>query len=593
MWPFRRRTDDDFHHEIEAHIALEIDRLIAEGVIPDEARSAARRRFGNVTTAHERFSDARRFVSLDDAWRDLQYGCRTLMKHPRFSVAAVLTLGLGIGGSIAMFAAIDTLFVRELPYRDADRIALVWQTPPDNRSDRVGVTPGVFLDWRERAASVAEMAAIEPSSFDYVSGSEPITLNGALVTERFFDILGVEPVIGRSFLPHEHAGGSTVVLLSHAVWQRLFGGDPTVVDRTVILEGRAHTVIGILPPWMHLQRLELGTVRPLDVWAPKVLRPDERTNRRDRFWNVVAKLHAGVTLEQAQSALSAISTQLAREYPEAMTATVEPFRAHLIGGVRTSALVLGGAVGFVLLIACANVASLLLARGAHRRRELAIRSAIGASRGRIVRQLAMESTVLACAATLVGLALARWSMDAVHAFAPAYVPPLETLSLDGRVLAFSVSLATLSVLLFGLWPALFLSRPSDGSTVTGTRSETAPLGGRHRLASALVVAEVASWRARLRGVQRGGAPGLRLRGALPARRAARSVLRSGDRTPSRGRRRRVCRTRLGDAVRRGQHRDPDGDANRRPRRTPGRRADHAVRDDREPGLFPRHADPAP
>jgi putative ABC transport system permease protein len=434
------------------------------------------------------------FTADLDIVQDARYAVRMLRKRPLVSTLAIAVLALGLGGTITVFSTIDTLLLRELPYEDANRIVTIWQTESTRLDERLGVAPGAFLDWRARTKSFTSFAAAEPFAFDYLEGPEPVSLVAALVSEGFFETLGVEPVRGRLFLPEEYVDGrSDVALLSYAAWQRRFGGDDAVVGKTIRLDGRPFLIAGVLPSTFHPGILRRATEQ--EIWAPQVIEQSERDNRRGRYWSAVGKLAPGVTFEQGQAELATISRQLAREYPRtmaSMTATMVPLRQHLAGPLRDPLMLLLAAVVMVLLIACANIASLLIARSTERQREFAVRAAIGAGRWRLVRQMLVEAAVLAVLACGCGLGIASIAMRTFIGFTSRLVPQLSDVTLDTRLILFAVGLAAATSLLVGIWPAIQLSRGGvhdDGlkETATGLTAST----HRRRLASLLVVGEVA------------------------------------------------------------------------------------------------------
>ena len=309
--------------------------------------------------------------------------------------------------------------------------------------------------------SFSAVAAMVPYSHDYTGGSEPELWFGAQVTEGFWDALGMQPALGRGFLPDEHVRGArNVVVISHGLWQRRFGGDPAIVNTAVSMDGEPWTIVGVLPREFAPQFLP----RPgdLEVWTPKIVQGYEKRTRGSAWWNVVARLKPGVSREAAQREMDAISSGLAREYAATnagLSAAVVPLREHLMGEVRTPLFMMFGAVVLVLGIGCANVASLLLARGMEREREFAIRSALGAGRARLVRQLVAESLMLSAIAAACGIALARWGIAGIVALAPSGVLRLHEASIDGRALLIAAALTTLTAVAFGLLPALQVSRP--------------------------------------------------------------------------------------------------------------------------------------
>jgi putative ABC transport system permease protein len=433
------------------------------------------------------------FTADHDIMRDVHYAIRMLSRRPLISTLAVVVLAIGIGGTVAVFSVVDTLLVRELPYRDPSRIVTLWLTQRDHPEEREGVAPGAFLDWHDRSKSFSHIAAASPESFDYFDGPEPETVIGARVTEGFFEALGVQPVLGRLFVPREYTVfPPSVAVISYGAWQRMFAGDPAIVGRKVLLEGEPLEVVGVLPRWFHPS--VLGRLRQEEIWVPGTLKNPEFANRRTRYWGTVARLAPGVDIDSARAELSIISKQLAREYPNtlgAMAATVVPFRDHLAGPIRDPLRVLLGAVVMVLLLGCANVASLLLSGASARQREFAVRVAIGANRWRLVRQTLVESLVLSLLACIAGLAIARTAIDAFVVIGSTTVPQLSELALDGRLVVFALATSALTSILVALWPALRISRAALREGLTEGSVSTTGGPDRRRVVSVLVIAEVA------------------------------------------------------------------------------------------------------
>lgn len=431
----------------------------------------------------------RRQLTADaDVVHDLKHGVRMLWKSPSFAIAAVLILALGIGGTVSITALLDTLLFRPLPYEDADRVVTLWQQPNARPTDREDIAPADFLDWRERTQSFSHIAAIVPYSRDYTGGTEPEVLFGAQVTEGFFDAIGMPPMIGRGFVAEEHAtGGRRAVIISYGFWQSHFAGDPSVTTKTISLGGDPWPIVGVLPKAFAPQFLP----RPgeLTVWTPKVVQEYEKRIRSSAWWNVVARLAPGVTVEQAQSEMNTISADLARQYPRTNSASrpvVVSMREHLTGGVSVPLYLMLAAVVLVFGIGCANVASLLLARGIERSREFAIRSALGAGRTRLIRQLIAESFLLSVVAAAVGIALAHTVLRAIVALAPTGLIRLQNASIDGRMLVVTVALTLVTACVFALIPALqFSSRSGD------MLRERQASGVRTSIRRGLVAAEVA------------------------------------------------------------------------------------------------------
>jgi putative ABC transport system permease protein len=433
-------------------------------------------------------------MSLDIV-RDARYALRILRKRRVVAALAIVVLALGLAGTITVFSALDALLLRELPYAESDRLVTLWQTDVAFPGDRSGVAPGVFVDWRARTRS-ATLAAAEPWSFDYLGGAEPLSAPAALVTEGFFEILGVEPLHGRLFLAEEYgAGQSNVVLLSYATWQGRFGGDERVVGTSILLEGQQFLVAGVLPRSFHadVTRRSSDAV-PIreEFWAPKLIREPERANRNSRYWSVVGRLRPDVTFEQAQAELATISGELATEHRSlsSTTATLVLAREHVAAPLREPLALLLGGIVMLLLIACGNVASLLVVRSAERQREFAVRAAIGASRWQLVRQTLVESTVLTTAAWTLGLAIAFVAMRAFIGFTSQQSPQLAGIALDGRLILFAAIFGAATSILVGLWPAIRLSRGLHGAlreTVAGVTANSRE----RRFVSVMIVGQVA------------------------------------------------------------------------------------------------------
>lgn len=427
---------------------------------------------------------------MDELVHDLQFSARQLWSRPGFSVTAVLVIALGIAAATAIFSVLDTLVIRPLPYANADRIVTIWENNRESGLERDDVAPANFFDWHQQAESFEAIAALDPYSLDLTGTERPEVIFAARVTEEFFPALGTGALHGRTLLPEDFEDGK-VVVIGERLWERRFGADPNLVGQAIELDGEPYTLVGIVPrsfsPHLSL------SVTEREAWIPLMEQGWERNARGSRWWNVVAMLEPGVSFEQAQTEMNAISDRLAEDYPEtneAIRANVVPLRDHLVGNARPALFVLQGAVAFLLLIACANVASLLLARGTEREAEFAIRSALGAGRVRLVRQMLTESAALALIGGVIGILVANWAVDLIIALGPSEIPRLDEVSLDGRVLGFAVSLAVGTALLFGILPSLHFSRPDPQGAMKDIRTATAG-SARQRIRNGMVVVEVA------------------------------------------------------------------------------------------------------
>jgi predicted permease len=410
---------------------------------------------------------------------DLRYAIRLLAKSPRFALAVIVVLALGIGANSAMFTVLDRAVIRPLPYADADRLVMLWEDFSAFGTARNRVSPATFLDWRKRTQSLVSIAAYAGGrNMDLAGQGAPEQVSGLSVTANLIPLLGVPPLLGRTFTPDEEGPETKAVVLSYRLWQRRFGGDPKLVGGVVRMNGEPYSVIGVMPAGFQYPD------RETELWLPLGLSPRILSARNSHFLKVVARLRPDRGLRQAQADMSAVARQMATEFPVTnakIGIAVIPLKDEFLGDTRTTFLILLAAAGCVLLIACANVGNLLLARAAGRRVEIAVRAALGASPRRLIRQILTENLLLAGAGGLAGLAVARWSMAILEKMIP---PALGVLNLrpDSRVLAFTMAVSILTGLLFGLAPALELSRPGAAAR---------PNAGSRRVRDALVVAEIA------------------------------------------------------------------------------------------------------
>ena len=421
---------------------------------------------------------------------DLRHGFRQWRQQAGVAITTVGILALSMAASVTAFSVVSQILLRPLPYHEPDRIVTVWERLP-SADGREYAAPGNFIDWRARATSFTRLAAAEPYSFDYIGGDRPLVLKAMLVTEGFFDLYGIRPLAGRFFLPEEHKkGNNRVVVLSERFWRAQFNGDPGIVGKTIPIDDGAFLVAGVVSNDFqpHFQEYAPGD---RDLYAAKAIEEYEPRIRVSGYWGVAGRLKDGVSIEQAQAEMDAISLGIEQENPRVnngMRAEVITLRDHLVGDVRPAVRLFGAAVIAVLLIACVNVTNLLLARGAQRQQELAVRTALGANRSRLVGQLLVETLMLASAASIIALVLAHATMRGLASWGPREVMWIDSLRVDGWAIGFAVLLACAVTLTAGLVPALRLS--GLGLQSPGHRTMTGDRSHRH-LRSALVIAEVA------------------------------------------------------------------------------------------------------
>ena len=429
-------------------------------------------------------------AALEQLFQDVRFGLRLLRREPGFAATTVLTLTLAIGATTTIFSVVDAVLLQPPPFPEPDRLVTLWQTDPNNANRPVEPAPANFLDWREQATSFEQVAAVEPFSFDFTGDGAPEVFYASLVTEGFFEVLGASAALGRTFLPEEFQPGSGVVLLTHGFWERRFGGDGGILGRSLTLDGQPYTVVGVLPADFELA-LEGGRGER-DVYVPKAIAEYETYIRANGWWHVVARVRPEVTLAGARAEMDAVAARLAADYPRTNTgvgARVIPLQTRQVAAVRPALLLLWGGVALVLLIACVNVANLMLARCSRRAQEFTIRTAVGCGRIRLLRQLLTESVVIAALGGFGGVALTVYGLDAIVALMPADVPRVAEVAVNGRILGFAVGLVLATAMAFGLAPALQIFRRDVAGLLRAQRAGAT--AAQQRLRRSLVAAEVA------------------------------------------------------------------------------------------------------
>ena len=491
--------------ELSQHLDDEYEQALSRGASEEEARGAVRENLnvpdllGRELKRVERrvpqnpipMGTERKTHMFSDLGQDLRYGFRMFAKNPAFTAIAVLALALGIGANSAIFSVVNAILLRPLPFKNPHELVMVWENATHLGFPKNTPSPANFLDWREQSTVFTGMAAMAERSFNLTGLGEPERLDGRRVSANIFDLLGVRPIVGRTFVPEEDQPGTRVALLNEMLWKRRFGSDPSVIGRALMLNGESYTVIGVLPQNVRLPGY--GTWHD-QVWVPLAFPSEEATARGNHFLQVVARMKPAVTLQKATAEMETIAARLAQQYPEYNTrigSVVNPLHEEVVGNMKPALLILLGAVAFVLLIACANVANLLLARAAVRQKEIALRLALGADRARLTKQLLVESVMLSLVGGVVGLVLAYVGLQVLTRFIPPDLAQATAINIDFKVMVFTLLVAVVTGLVFGLAPASQASHFNLNDTLKeGGRDSGAGARGK-RIRSVLVVAEVA------------------------------------------------------------------------------------------------------
>src|SRR4051812_5012762 len=491
--------------ELSQHLEQEYERAISSGASEEMARQQVLEQLNASDLLGRELKHVEHRVSqqsvapgvqsktnfLGDLIQDLRYAMRVLVKNPAFTIIAVIALALGIGANSAIFSVVDAVLLRPLPFKHPEQLVMLWENAAHQGFPKNTPSPANFLDWQKQAQSFTGMAAMAERSFNLTGVGEPERLDGRRVSANLFELLGVPAMLGRTFVPEDDKPGSHVVLLSYSLWQRRFGSDPAVIGRALTLNGESYTIVGVMPQLVQLPGYENVSDQ---LWVPIAFPSEEAAQRGNHFLEVIARMKPGVTLKQAQAEMETIAARLEQQYPEynmRIGAVVVPLHEQVVGDIKPALLVLLGAVGFVLLIACANVANLLLARAAVRQKEIALRLAVGASRSRLTRQFLTESVLLALFGAGLGLLLALAGIRILRIFIPSTISQVETIHIDGRVLVFTALIAVITGIVFGLAPAIHGSHLNLNDTLKEGGRDSSGSSKGNRARGLLVVGEVA------------------------------------------------------------------------------------------------------
>lgn len=495
------KRKNELREEITSHLQMAARDRAARGETREQASTAAQRELGNAGVIQDVTRDQWAWTWLENLWQDLRFGARTLLKNPGLTLVIVLSLAIGIGANTAIFSVTSALLLKPLPYPHADRLALLWLRSPGIGIPQDWPSPGQYHDIKTQNHVFDDTAIVIGGNYTLTGQTKAMKVDGIQASSSLLKMFGAEPLLGRTFLPEEDRPGKPdAIVLTYGLWRQTFGGDPNILGRSVVIDGKPRVVIGVLRADFTLKQEVVPTIGEIDkaeFFLPLPLDAKDEANYGPEDYNIVAQLKPGVTMRQAQADIDIIAARLREEKhrDRSFTISVVPLREQVVGSTRSSILILLGAVALVLLIACANVANLLLSRAAGRQKEIAVRTALGAGRGRLVMQLLTESILLSVLGGAAGLMIAAWSLYLVRAIHPGNIPRLEEIGMDFRVLAFTLAVSIITGIVFGLAPAFRASHVDVNMALKAGGRSSRGSGGlnlKHdKLRGALVIAELA------------------------------------------------------------------------------------------------------